>query len=54
MVISNAKWLLLSDFGITESGKTAVKLSHGPSGVRPTQKPPSALLMLSFQLWKFV
>lgn len=54
MVTSNAKWLLLSDFGMIDSGKTAVKLSHGPSGLSPIQKPLSALLMLSFQLWQFV
>lgn len=52
MVTSNAKWLLLSDFGMIDSGKRAVKLSHGPSGLSPIQKSLSELL-LSFQLWKF-
>jgi hypothetical protein len=52
MLTSNPMWLLLSDFGMIDSGKTAVKLSHGPSGLSPIQKSLSELL-LPFQLWKF-
>jgi len=53
MLTSNAKWLLLSDFGRTVTGKAAVKLSHGPSGLSPIQKLLAAWFMLSFMLWKF-